>query len=252
MSKIRDALRKAEGDYRDSSGLGTYDRPGVPHRKSEGPLGLVPSLSPEILAYYEAIGKQIEVSLGNATSRNLVFAGAVGGDGISTVLSQYAEMLSRRGERVLMIDGNPRHPSLHRYFHVPEGPGLAEFVHGNASRETVIHPTGFANLSLVPLGVCADRSQAERITEALGEFHAALRSQFDYVLVDTDYVGSPFFSQATVASGDGVVLVLRAGRTNRQVAGRACDTIRRIGGQILGVVLNRRQFPIPNFIYRRL
>jgi Mrp family chromosome partitioning ATPase len=252
MSKIRDAMRKAQGDVRDSSGLSTYDRPGVPRAKSEGHLGLVPSLSPEVLAYYEAIGKQIEVALGSTRSRNLVFAGAIGGDGISMVLSQYAEMLSRRGERVLMIDGNPRHPSLHQYFHVPDAPGLAEFVQGTASRDAVVHATGFANLSLVPLGGCSDRSQAERITEALGEFHAAFRDQYDYVLIDTDYVGSPFFSQATVASGDGVVLVLRAGKTNRQIAGRACDTIRRIGGQILGVVLNRREFPIPNFIYRRL
>lgn len=252
MSKIRDAMRKSQGEVRESSGLSTYDRPGVARTKSEGPLGLVPSLSPEVLAYYEAIGKQIEVALGATQSRNLVFAGAIGGDGISMVLSQYAEMLSRRGERVLMIDGNARHPSLHRYFHVPEGPGLAEFVQGSASRDAVVHPTGFANLSLVPLGSCADRSQAERITEALGEFQAAFRDQYEYVLVDTDYVGSPFFSQTTVASGDGVVLVLRAGKTNREIAGRACDTIRRIGGQILGVVLNRREFPIPNFIYRRL
>ena len=33
---------------------------------------------------------------------------------------------------------------------------------------------------------------------------------------------------------------------------RRGETVRRIGGRILGVILNRRQFPIPDFLYRRL
>jgi len=210
-------------------------------------------MSPEVLAYYESIGKQVEVTLGiTEATRTLIFMSAVEGEGASTVISQYAEMLSRRGERVLLVDGNPRHPSLHRTFHVPDAPGLAEFVSGTSSRDGVIHPTGFANLSVVPLGRCSDRSQAERISEALGSFLAGCADAYEYVLVDTDYVGSPFQSQSAVAAGDGVILVIRAGKTNRQVAGRACDTVRRIGGRILGVVLNRREFPIPEFIYRRL
>jgi Mrp family chromosome partitioning ATPase len=248
VSKIRDAMRKSESEYV-VPGAAARSRP---ERPSEGPLGLVPALSPELLAYYESVGKQIEVALGSATSRVLVFTGALGEEGVSTVVSQYAEMLSRRGERVLLVDGNPRHPSLHRHVHGQDAPGLAEYVAGSASREAVVHPTGFANLSLVPLGRCSDRSQAERITEALGEFLNDLSGLYEYVLVDMDFVGSPFLSQGAVSAADGVVFVIRAGKTNRQVAGRACDTVRRIGGQILGVVLNRRSFPIPEFLYRRL
>lgn len=253
MSKIRDAMRKAEQEHR-----GIAPLPGPSPQEPRGPSpqeasrdGL-PSLSPEALGHYESIGKQIEVVLGDKTGRTLIFAAAVRGDGISTVISQYAAMLSRRGGRVLLIDGNPRHPSLHRFFGIAESPGLAEFVAGQAPREAVLHATGFQRLSVVPLGRCSDRSQAERITEVLGEFAGDLVGSYEYVLVDTDFIGSPFFSQSAVQAADGVVLVVRAGRTNRAIAGRACDTVRRAGGEILGVVLNRRRFPIPDFIYRRL
>lgn len=250
MSKIRDAMRKSEGElWRPDPSLAGEK---TPPAKGDGPRGLVPPLASDVLAYYEAIGKQVEVALGSATSCNLLFTGAVAGDGISTVASQYAEMLSRRGVRVLMIDGNPRHPTLHRQFHLPDSPGLVEYVAGSAPREAVIHPTGFVNLSLVPLGRCSDRSEAGRITEALGEFQQSVAEDYDYVLTDTDYIGSPFFSQTAVSSADGVILVIRAGRTNRQVASRALETVRQVEGRILGVILNRREFPIPNFIYRRL
>jgi len=250
VSKIRDAMRKAEGElWRPETGAPVPES--VPP-KGEGPLGLVPAMSSELLSYYEAVGKQIEVALGNATTRNVIFTGAISGDGTSTLTAQFGEMLSRRGERVLLIDGNPRHPSLHRQFHLPDSPGLAEHVSGTAPQDAVIHPTGFANLELVPLGRCSDRSEAERITESLGEFQRAVAPRYDYVLVDTDYIGSPFFSQAAVGTADGLVLVVRAGKTNRQIAARALETVRQVDGRVLGVILNRREFPIPSFIYRRL
>ena len=123
MSKIRDAMRKAEREHRGVSPVPDPEpapreprSPEPPPREDGGKrrrvrgrahLSVVPPLSSETLGYYEAIGKQIEVALGEKTSRTLVFTAAVGGDGISTVIAHYAEMLSRRGSRVLLIDGNP-------------------------------------------------------------------------------------------------------------------------------------------------
>lgn len=247
MSKVRDAMRKAEGERWTPAPPAESPRP-LP----EGPRGLVPALAPEILAYYESIGKQIEVALGSTATRHLVLCGAIAGEGVSTVTAQFGEMLARRGTRVLLVDANPRHPWLHRHFHLADSPGLAEHVSGTAPREAIVHSTGFANLHLVPLGRCSDRSEADRVTAAMGEIVRGIGAGYDYVLLDSDYIGSPFFSQAAVAAGDGVVLVIRAGRTNREVAGRALETVRQVGGKVLGVVLNRREFPIPDVIYRRL
>jgi protein-tyrosine kinase len=247
VSKVRDAMRKSEGER-----WAPTPPPEVPRTRPEGPRGLVPALSPGVLAYYESVGKQVEVALGGAVTRNLVVCGAISGEGVSTVIAQYGETLARRGERVLLVDGNVRHPSLHRIFHLADAPGLAEYVSASAPREAIVHPTGFANLDLVPSGRCADRSEADRVTEALGEFQRDVAQSYDYVLSDSDYIGSPFFSQGAVASGDGVILVVRAGKTNREVVGRAVEVVRQVGGRVLGVVLNRREFPIPEFIYRRL
>ena len=251
MSKIRDALRKSEGEFQRTGAPRDPVRPPVRSR-SDGRISLVPALSAEVLAHYESIGKQVDVALGETTTHALVFTASLRGEGCSTLISQYAETLARRGDRVLLVDGNPRHPSLHHFFNAPDAPGLCELVDGDAPAEAIIHPTGFTNLSVVPLGRCADRSQSERISDFLGEYVGRVGSEFDFVLVDVDYVGSPFFSSSAVSAGDGVVLIVRAGKTNREVATRACETVRRVGGNILGVILNRRQFPIPDFIYRRL
>jgi Mrp family chromosome partitioning ATPase len=240
-------MRKAEGERWVAPVTPEVTRP-----RTEGPRGLVSALPAEILAYYEAIGKQVEVALAGVATRHLTLCGALAGEGVSTVTAQFGEMLARRGERVLLIDANPRHPSLHRQFQLADGPGVAEYVSGAASREAIVHPTGFANLDLIPLGRCADRSEAGRVAGALGELSKEIGKDYDYVLLDSDFIGSPFFSQEGIAAGDGVVLVARAGKTNREVANRALETVKQVGGRVLGVVLNRREFPIPDFLYRRL
>jgi Mrp family chromosome partitioning ATPase len=51
---------------------------------------------------------------------------------------------------------------------------------------------------------------------------------------------------------DSVILVVKHGSTRREVVVRTREIITRAGGKILGVVLNRRRFPIPEFLYRRL
>ena len=51
---------------------------------------------------------------------------------------------------------------------------------------------------------------------------------------------------------DGVVLVLEAEKTRWQVADKARESIENHGGKVLGVVLNKRRYYIPDFIYSRI
>jgi Mrp family chromosome partitioning ATPase len=79
-----------------------------------------------------------------------------------------------------------------------------------------------------------------------------MREQFDYVILDGPPL--PRFSEIRVicAKVDGVVLVVKAGKTKREVALRAKKELEDAGGKILGVVINRRRFYIPEWIYKRL
>ncbi len=79
-----------------------------------------------------------------------------------------------------------------------------------------------------------------------------MREQFDLTLLDTPPINTFPEGLALTPWVDGVVLVVRAGHTRREVVQHAAEQIRLHGGKILGVVLNRRRYVIPNFLYRRL
>jgi Mrp family chromosome partitioning ATPase len=79
-----------------------------------------------------------------------------------------------------------------------------------------------------------------------------VREEFDYVILDSAPL--PSFAEARVLCEkvDGVVLVVESGKIRRQVALRAKKELEDAGAQILGVVLNKRKYHIPEWLYKRL
>jgi len=79
-----------------------------------------------------------------------------------------------------------------------------------------------------------------------------LKQTFDLVLVDSWSVAVPPKPVLFSPHVDGVVLVVDAGKTRWQIAERQKRELTSQGGNVLGVILNNRTYPIPDSIYRRL
>ena len=76
--------------------------------------------------------------------------------------------------------------------------------------------------------------------------------RYDVILVDAPpIIGSPE-TPRLAALADGVLLVVHAGKTKREIAQRAIEMITQLEGNVLGVVLNRKKYYIPDFIYKRI
>jgi Mrp family chromosome partitioning ATPase len=90
----------------------------------------------------------------------------------------------------------------------------------------------------------ASESLRHRLTE--------LRTQFDYVLMDVASTNSCNDGIVLGGSSDGIVLVLKANSTRRDIARKALQEFKAANIPVLGAVLNQRTFPIPDNIYNRL
>jgi Mrp family chromosome partitioning ATPase len=84
----------------------------------------------------------------------------------------------------------------------------------------------------------------ERISE--------LRKEFEFVLIDAPPLNTYADGTALGQLADGVVLVLEANCTRREVASRAAENLRAAQIPILGAILNKRTYPIPEMLYRIL
>jgi capsular exopolysaccharide synthesis family protein len=181
----------------------------------------------------------------------VLFTGTEYGDGVTTTLANLASVLSGAGRRsVLLIDADLRAPQLDKLVSPQRTTRLEEAIAGNGA--SPVARVEQAALHLVT--GCARSAGAAELFQSSGfvDLLALARAAYDYVLIDSPPIQRSTEYWDLARKADGVVLVLRSGWTRRHVALRAKRQIEMAGGRIVGVVLNRRRYYIPGWLYRRL
>jgi capsular exopolysaccharide synthesis family protein len=186
------------------------------------------------------------------TVKTILFCSSHRGEGNSTVFLNFGQTLAAEGYRVLMVDADLRHPSLHRLFHLEKENGLTDLCFGNSSLENVMKKTMWDNLRVVTGGNAYANPSSVFESEFLGASIEQMKMQGDWVLFDSPPMNSCSDAIALAGKVDGVVLVVESERTRREVALQYKDRLEKSGARILGVVLNKRRFHIPGWVYNRL
>ncbi|HEX6560175.1 MAG TPA: CpsD/CapB family tyrosine-protein kinase, partial [Longimicrobiales bacterium] len=126
-------------------------------------------------------------------------------------------------------------------------PGLTQVALGQESLARAIRATRIPNLFLLPVGTLPPNPAellGQQQTRALFE---QLSADFDLVLVDSSPVAVA--ADAVIASTlvDGVLVVVRAGDTDRDAASYAIQQITNVGGKVVGAVLNDPDARLPRY-----
>jgi succinoglycan biosynthesis transport protein ExoP len=216
--------------------------PSVSLNGSAMPLG-IEGLETQRFEFVESF-RAIRASLlftnnGGTSPKTIVVGSSVPEEGKSTLALYLAATLAKAGSRVLLIDGDMRRPGLHRQFNLPSGPGLAELLDGEVSSADVILPTGVENLSLLPAGEPQRDPGDLVLSPGWEQFVASVKSQFDYILVDTPPVMATDDATALALKVDGVVFVVRALSTSARVARAALNLLRQRRVNVVGLIFNR-------------
>ncbi len=185
--------------------------------------------------------------------RAIVFAGVDPGDGCSRICGESARALAANASgSICLVEANFRSPCLSRFFGVPEDRGFADSLLVEGGIRSFAKQLKPSNLWLLPAGTLAPESPSLLNSDRLKLRVQELRQEFDYVLIDAPALN--LYTDAVVLGqiADGAVVVLQADSTRRESALKGLESLRDAHVEVLGAVLNRRTFPIPDFVYRRL
>jgi len=183
----------------------------------------------------------------------ILVTSSISGEGTSTVARNIALALAQhRNERVLLIDANLRSPSQHQAFGLELPEGLGDILLGPTTLTSAVQEDVVPGLSLLASGQAME-SPAQLLTVAsLHSVIMALLSLYDWVILDSPPATS-YPDVATIAGAcGGAFLVVEAEKTRQEVVEEAKRVLEVSGVDLLGAVLNRRRFHIPEAIYRRL
>ncbi|HTV53807.1 MAG TPA: CpsD/CapB family tyrosine-protein kinase [Terriglobia bacterium] len=199
------------------------------------------------------LAQQVFLAPAGGSPQMVVFAGIEHGNGCSRVCASVAETLAVIAQGpVCLVEANFRSPALPKLFGTTNHHGLVDALGWEGPIHSFTKPVGVENLWLLSCGNLIADSASLLASEAIKERLSELRSKFRFVIVDAPPLTRYADAMVVGQMADGVVLVLEAGVTRREHAHRVVGELRSSHVPILGAVLNKRTFPIPEKIYDKL
>jgi non-specific protein-tyrosine kinase len=168
-------------------------------------------------------------------------------DGKSTTLANLAVALAETGASTLLVDCDLRRPSLHTLFGLSNEHGLTSVIlaaatgdmPGAAAEQPALplQPTRVENLRLLTSGPVPPNPAELLASRRMAEILALLSGQASYVLLDSPPIIAVADAATLAPRVDGVLLVVRAGKTRRDLAAKARKMLEQVQANVVGVVL---------------
>jgi capsular exopolysaccharide synthesis family protein len=254
VSKIYDALRKAERD-RGRSRVAADRADEAPPSRLRGESVLRAGMDERYHRSLLNLKNAIDSGMKGRESRVILFTSAIGGEGKTSIVSSLARVIALgESSRVLLVDCSARDPQLHRLFGLKNERGLVDFLAGNAKLKDVMQTIDQGALDIVTAGAIGDIEAPQTLfgSERFALFIKEAAAAYEYVLIDSSAILESPETPIIGSRADGIVMVVHAGKTRREVIKRAMLMIEKLDGAFIGTVLNRKRYYIPEFIYRRV
>jgi receptor protein-tyrosine kinase len=169
--------------------------------------------------------------------RVILITSASPSEGKSTVAINVALALAEAEQNVVLVDGDLRRPRIAKYLGVLGSVGMSNVLSGAAPLTEVLQTTKYPQLTVLAAGPTPPNP-----SELLGSLTAQkmlgeLRTQFDYVIIDSAPLLAVTDGAVLAAHADGALVVVRAGKTKRDQLKHAMGMLNDVGATSLGGVL---------------
>ncbi len=173
-------------------------------------------------------------------ARTLLVTSSISEEGKSMVAANLAIAIVQTGRKVLLVDADCRNSAQHKLLALDSHTGLIDILTGNAAWSEVVKKTSVDNLNAITYGSEGPQldPSALLISSHLESFINLSKGQFDVIIFDSPSATLASESAAIGSKVDGVVLVIKANDTKRDIILQAKQRIQNSGGNILGAVLN--------------
>ena len=170
--------------------------------------------------------------------RSLVFTSSVPSEGKTTTAANLAITMAAGGARVCVVEGDLRRPRLLEYMGMDGSVGLTNLLIGQAQLGDVLQQFAESSVYVIGAGSIPPNPSELLGSAAMIETLRELESRFDVVIIDTPPL-LPVTDAAVLSTiAGGTVVVVGAGRVDRDHLARSLQTLEAVKGRVLGLVLN--------------
>ena len=177
--------------------------------------------------------------------RTVVFTSALPGEGKTTNAVNLALTIAQRGVKVILVDADVRRGVVHQLFGARQEPGLSDVLAGQVPLSEALHVARVeegGSLHFLTTGRPPRNPVAMLESDSMTKLIAHLEQEFEAVILDSPPVNMLTDASILAANADGVVVVVRAGETQKAALEYAMQQLQLTRANVLGVVLNDVDF----------
>ncbi|MGL5243808.1 MAG: CpsD/CapB family tyrosine-protein kinase [Sarcina sp.] len=186
---------------------------------------------------YRTLRTNLQYSALDREIKTIVVTSSNPNEGKTTTAGNLAIVLAQDGQRVMLIDCDLRRPTVHTQFNLSNMVGLSEVLVGKTDivDALTIHESG---LNILTSGTIPPNPAEMVGSRTMAKLLRDLRNRYDYIILDTPPVQAVTDSKVLATKCDGVVLVVRADKTHKNVVLETKKELKKVNAKIIGTVLN--------------
>ena len=198
---------------------------------------------------YRVLRTNVLFSRKNDSLTTLTVVSGGAGEGKSTTIFNLAIVFAQNGHRVLIVDSDLRRPSLHKILNVSNSVGLTNFLLRQNTLEQVIQTTPLQGLDFLPSGKLPSSSMGILNSVRMKEFIKEAKTRYDFVLFDSPPIMGVSDASILASEVDLALLVVQYRKYPQAMTVRAKQMVEKVGGRMLGVVLNNINISQDSYYY---
>jgi capsular exopolysaccharide synthesis family protein len=199
---------------------------------------------------YRMIRSNIQFMSIDRPVKSIMVTSPTPGEGKSFTVANLGMAMAQAGLKTIIVDTDLRRPVQHQVFTVPNLEGLTDLLRSpELEINSHLKHTGFENLQVITCGTLPPNPSEVLGSQRMGQLLAGLSEMADVVIYDSPPAVAVADAAVLSRRVDGVVLVIEAGQTRRDVARQAVMNLQQAGAHILGGVLNRASYKRGGYHY---
>jgi len=168
----------------------------------------------------------------------LVVVSAGAGEGKTTTVLNLATVFAQSNQRVLIVDSDLRRPAIHKRLKVSNAIGLTNYLLRQNKLEEVIQTTQLPTLDFMPSGKLPSSSLGILSSAAMRDLINELKQRYDFVFFDSPPIMGVSDASILASEVDLTLQVIQYRRYPQPMNIRAKQLIEKVGGNLIGIVLN--------------
>ncbi|MFX3623770.1 MAG: CpsD/CapB family tyrosine-protein kinase [Ectobacillus sp.] len=199
---------------------------------------------------YRNVRTNIQFAAVDQEMRSIVVTSSNPAEGKTTTTANLAVVFAQQGKRVLLIDADMRKPALHTMFRTENMIGLTSVLSKQQKLGNCIKETDVPNLDFLPSGAIPPNPAELLGSNMMDQLLEEAYRHYDLVIIDTPPVLAVTDAQVLANKCDGIVFVVRSGKTEKEAALKVKGLLQNAKGKLLGVLLNaKKQKDGENYYY---